>query len=410
MILELAAQNRTEQMKKPISGKPYYLDIMLKIISAAVLLGGAIFLYERVSVSQALLYLLGGLGGFTLYQAHFGFTSAWRKFILYRKGEGLRAHMIMLATASLLFLPFLIKGSIFGHPVEGYVSPVGMSVLIGAFLFGIGMQLGDGCASGTLYHIGGGDVNGIVTLIGFIIGSVIATTHFNWWMNTPHFEPISFIQTFGPMGGYIFQLIIIAVVFVITIMLEKRRNGHWVAPTLKQGNGWKSVFTGPWSLVIGGLLLAIVNTLVLIIQGKPWGITSAFALWGAKIVQLFGGHPEHWSYWTDPARAASLHNPLYMDITTVMDIGMMVGALLAAAVAGRFKKPIHWKRPTRMTIAALCGGVIMGYGARISFGCNIGSYFDGIASFSVHGWLWFASAYIGSMIGVKLRPYCAYEQ
>ncbi|MBE3569357.1 MAG: YeeE/YedE family protein [Bacillales bacterium] len=382
----------------------------MKIISAAVLLLGAVFLYEWISISQALLYLLGGLVGFVLYQAHFGFPSAWRKFILYRKGEGLRAHMIMLAAASLFFLPFLIKGSIFGHSVEGYVFPVGMSVLIGAFLFGVGMQLGDGCASGTLYHIGGGDVNGIVTLIGLIIGSVIATTHFNWWMNTPHFEPISFIQIFGAAGGSFFQLILLAAVFIVTIILEKRRNGRWIAPTLKAGNGWKTVFTGPWSLVIGGLLLAVVNTLVLMIQGKPWGITSAFALWGAKIVKLFGGHPEHWSYWSDPAKAGSLHHPLYMDVTTVMDISVMVGALLAAALDGRFTKPIQWRRPTRMTIAALFGGVIMGYGAQISFGCNIGSYFDGIASFSVHGWLWFASAYIGSMIGVKLRPYCAYKQ
>ena len=30
----------------------------------------------------------------------------------------------------------------------------------------------------------------------------------------------------------------------------------------------------------------------------------------------------------------------------------------------------------------------MGYGARIAFGCNIGAYFGGIASFSLHGWLW----------------------
>lgn len=64
--------------------------------------------------------------------------------------------MIMMAAASALFLPLLVKGSVLGHPVSGYVFGVGVSVIVGAFLFGIGMQLGDGCASGTLYHIGGG--------------------------------------------------------------------------------------------------------------------------------------------------------------------------------------------------------------------------------------------------------------
>ena len=46
----------------------------------------------------------------------------------------------------------------------------------------------------------------------------------------------------------------------------------------------------------------------------------------------------------------------------------------------------------------------MGYGARLSFGCNIGALFSGIASGSVHGWLWFAAAFVGSLGGIFLRP------
>lgn len=53
----------------------------------------------------------------------------------------------MLALAVLLFFPALAAGSLFGQPVSGFVSPVGTSVIVGAFIFGIGMQLGGGCAS-----------------------------------------------------------------------------------------------------------------------------------------------------------------------------------------------------------------------------------------------------------------------
>jgi hypothetical protein len=57
-----------------------------------------------------------------------------------------------------------------------------------------------------------------------------------------------------------------------------------------------------------------------------------------------------------------------------------------------------------MTIVALIDGLMMGYGARLAFGCNIiGVYF------SVHGWIWFVFAFLDSLIGVKLRPYCAYK-
>jgi hypothetical protein len=46
----------------------------------------------------------------------------------------------------------------------------------------------------------------------------------------------------------------------------------------------------------------------------------------------------------------------------------------------------------------------MGYGARLSFGCNIGALFSGIATGSLHGWLWFAAAFVGSFAGIWLRP------
>lgn len=407
--MSVLAKKESTIHTKQAESKPKNLTDFIILIALTVLIGGALFLYFKVSLEQALLFVLGGIGGFVLYQARFGFTSAWRKFILYRQGEGIRAHMIMMLAANVLFLPLLLKGSMFGHPVSGYVFPVGISVLVGAFLFGIGMQLGDGCASGTLYHIGGGDANGIVTLIGFIAGSVIATTHFDFWLNTPHFEPISLIENFGVGFGFLIQFAMLSFVYYISVVIEKRRYGKLISTNLNNAHGWKAIWKGPWPLVLGGIILAVVNALILMIQGKPWGITSAFALWGAKFVQLFGVQPEQWAYWQDPGKLAALQNPLYQDVTTVMDISLMFGALLAAAFAGRYAKAIQWKRPTRMTVGALIGGVLMGYGARLSFGCNIGAYFDGIASFSMHGWLWFAAAFVGSIIGVKLRPYCAYK-
>jgi uncharacterized protein len=407
--LDIVVKKQTNIQAKQETNAPKNPTSFIIAVALVALIGGALFLYSRVSWQQAILYVLGAFGGFVLYQARFGFTTAWRKFILYREGEGIRAQMIMMLVASIFFMPLLLKGSIFGHPVAGNVHDVGISVIVGAFIFGIGMQLGDGCASGTLYHIGGGDANGIVTLIGFIAGSVIATTHFDFWMNTPHFAPISLIHQLGAVGGFLLQLVLLAFVYCVVTVIEKRRHGKLISAKIENKNGWKAIYKGPWSLLAGALLLAVMNVLVLMINGKPWGITSAFALWGAKFVQLFGVDPTEWAYWQDPAKLNALKSPLYQDTTTVMDISLMFGALLAAAFAGRYAKPIQWKRPTRMTIGALIGGLMMGYGTRLAFGCNIGAYFSGIASFSVHGWIWFVFAFLGSIIGVKLRPYCAYK-
>ena len=157
----------------------------------------------------------------------------------------------------------------------------------------------------------------------------------------------------------------------------------------------------------GGVLLAGVNAAILAMSGKPWGVTSAFALWGAKALQAGGFSVQNWAYWQAPANAQALQQSLLFDVTTVLDLGVMLGALLAAALAGRFARPVALRFPVRMLLGALAGGVVMGYGARITFGCNIGAYFGGIASFSLHGWVWMVAAMAGSAIGVRVRPSCA---
>jgi hypothetical protein len=91
-----------------------------------------------------------------------------------------------------------------------------------------------------------------------------------------------------------------------------------------------------------------------------------------------------------------------------MDFGIIAGAMLAAALAGKFAPSLDI--PLRSVLAAVIGGLLLGYGARIAYGCNIGAYFSGIASGSLHGWLWAVFAFAGNMVGVKLRPYFFFEK
>ena len=124
--------------------------------------------------------------------------------------------------------------------------------------------------------------------------------------------------------------------------------------------------------------------------------------WGSKIAAGIGFDVASWSFWSAPARAQALQASVFSDITSVMDFGIVVGALAAAGLAGKFSP--SWKVPLRSLVAAVIGGVLMGYGARLAYGCNIGAYFSGIASASLHGWVWFATALVGSYVGTRLRP------
>ncbi|MCX7602219.1 MAG: YeeE/YedE family protein, partial [Meiothermus sp.] len=59
----------------------------------------------------------------------------------------------------------------------------------------------------------------------------------------------------------------------------------------------------------------------------------------------------------------------------------------------------------RVVLAAVLGGLLMGYGARLAYGCNIGAYIGGVASFSLHGWVWLGMALLGTGVGLRLRPW-----
>ncbi|OOH21707.1 YeeE/YedE family protein [Pseudomonas aeruginosa] len=374
------------------------------LIAFALLVLGGLFLFNAVSARQAILFVVGGALGLTLYHAAFGFTSAWRVFIRERRGAGLRAQMVMLALAVLLFFPALAAGSLFGQPVSGFVSPVGTSVIVGAFIFGIGMQLGGGCASGTLFTVGGGNARMLVTLLFFILGSLIATQHVGWWFALPSLPPISLVAELGLAPALVLSLAVFIGIAGVTVRMEKARHGTLETPPSAEWRGWRRFLRGPWPLVWGTLALALLNFVTLYLAGRPWGITSAFALWGAKIAQGVGLDVGAWAFWQTPANAKALAAPLWEDITSVMDIGIVLGALLAAGLAGRFAPNLDI--PRRSLAAAVIGGLLLGYGARLAYGCNIGAYFSGIASGSLHGWLWLVAAFAGNSVGVRvLRPY-----
>jgi uncharacterized membrane protein YedE/YeeE len=110
-----------------------------------------------------------------------------------------------------------------------------------------------------------------------------------------------------------------------------------------------------------------------------------------------------WAYWQRIGPANDLEQSIFANITSVMNIGIMIGALIAAGLARKFAPSL--KLPMRSLVAAVLGGLLLGYGARIAFGCNIGAYFGGIASTSLHGWLWFAAAFLGSTLGTRIRPF-----
>lgn len=377
-------------------------DRPVVLVTVLALLAVSLFLQHELSLQQALLFLVGVALGVTLLHAAFGFTGGWRRMIRERRGAGVRAQILLLILTCALFFPVL------GHLFPGIgaypaLAPAGISVLVGAFLFGIGMQLGGGCGSGTLFTVGEGQIDMLITLAFFIIGATIGSAHLHWWLALPNLGDVSLIDAFGWLPALIMQLILLAALYTWIRRMELLRYGEVEPLSLPPGEVKfvDRLLFGPWPLWWGALGLAVLNLLTLVVGGHPWSITFAFGLWGTKIWSALGGDVLTWPYWTTGYPAQALDHSVLADHTSVMDFGIILGAILAAAMAGKFapSMPLRWMRIT----AAVSGGLLLGYGARLAFGCNIGGLVAGVASGSLHGWLWLIAGFSGSIVGVRLR-------
>ena len=375
------------------------------LLSSALLVASAVYVFNEHGTFELLALILGAALGICLLQASFGFTTAWRELISKRRGAGIRAQMIMLSLSVLLFFPTLASGELFGQSVSGFIRPLGLSVVAGAFMFGVGMQIASGCASGNLYHLGGGQLRAIPVMAGFSAGALWATADYEWWTTLPQLAPIGLIELLGPITAIALNLILFTAIYQFTKRLEIKAHGALEECQSVGTTSFASkLIAGPWPLIWGAIGLTVLNFATLALMGRPWAVALAYPVWGAKVAQWMELDLEidFWTYWMAPGREEALYNTLSQDPASLMNGGVILGAFLAAAIAGKFT--LKMKMPIQNFLASLLGGVLLGYGATIAYGCNIGAFVGGVVSGSLHGWLWILFAFAGSVIGLKLRP------
>lgn len=170
---------------------------------------------------------------------------------------------------------------------------------------------------------------------------------------------------------------------------------------LRSSEVFKAVLVHPWTYVTGAVVLSILAGALLESTEKAWGVTTALGYWGAWAWQLVGGDPHSWAYYKEVQKgfnAPGLH--FFNDTGTLINLGLVFGALAATLLASQFK--IKRLKSNRQIAAAIIGGLLMGYGARLSFGCNIGSFLSAVPAMSLHGWVYFVSMFTGGYIGAKL--------
>ena len=348
-----------------------------------IVLGFTLFAFVMAGPRAGLLVLVGLGFGLVLEGLRFGFAGPWRMIVTDRDGRGLLAQLIAIALVAVVAFP-LMAGS--GGELVPAHAPVGIGMILGAFVFGAAMQLVMGCGSGTLVNAGSGNLVGLIALAGFIAGSFVGTLHLGWWSSLGGLPVISAQGSFGETGGLVLTLAGLAIVAVIALL--RSAPGKRIPPR---------------RLWIAAVLIASLALANLVIAGQPWGIVYGLGLWGAKIAQAGGADLASTAFWAAEGNATRLSESILTDVTSLTNIGLLIGAF--AVMRWRADPGAQTQALTLASYGAvLLAALVLGYSARMAFGCNVGAFFSGISTGSLHGWVWLVAAFAGSILGIKLRP------
>jgi len=211
---------RTSSKKAPKKSQiPYGAALLV------VLIGFGIFLATR-SANLSLFWLIGCCFGFILQKSRFCFTASLRDPALTGSTSVTRAVLIAFAFTSIAFTAIKYGAYLKGLPIPGqsYVVPISLATAAGAFIFGIGMVIAGGCASGTLMRVGEGFGMQILSLVFFVIGSLWGAHDFGWWKLNfiVHGPQIFSRDLFGWLGVIFIRLLVIAGLYILADKWENR--------------------------------------------------------------------------------------------------------------------------------------------------------------------------------------------
>ena len=359
------------------------------ILKRGGLIVAAVFVVLAVAALAGARYglmLAVGLGfGLALEGLRFGFAGPWRAMILRREPSGLWAQLLAIGIVTVFALPLIASH---GGELSGAQAPIGFAMIAGAFVFGVAMQVVLGCGSGTLVNAGSGNPVSLVALPFFAIGSFAGAYHLFWWTGLGALP----IMNFEGWSGVLITLGLLSAVAVVA----------WKVAT-------PEARVLPRRLVVVAVVIAALALANLLISGQPWGVVYGLGLWVAKGAVAAGVDLSGSAFWAAPATAERVTSSILTDYTSLTDIGIILGAFFVASwrVGGLSAKLPSL--PARAWVGTIVAGFLLGYSSRLAFGCNVGAYFSGISTGSLHGWVWFAAAFVGSIYGIKLRPILGLE-
>lgn len=217
-----ASSRISSRKRKP---KKSQLPIGIAVITILIIIG---ILLSVISAKLGLFWVIGLCFGFILQKSRFCFTASMRDPYLTGSTSLTRAVLIAFAVTSIGFTVIKYFAFSNGLPIPGqsYVVPISFATAVGAFMFGIGMVIAGGCASGTLMRVGEGFHIQLISLFFFVVGSLWGAHDFGWWKLNFILKGKSIFMPdiFGWFGAIVIQLAVIFILYILALKWENKKS------------------------------------------------------------------------------------------------------------------------------------------------------------------------------------------
>ncbi|HZK24005.1 MAG TPA: YeeE/YedE family protein [Oscillospiraceae bacterium] len=334
--------------------------------------------------------IFGLIFGYIIQRSRFCFAACFRDIFLIRNTAQTRAVLVALFinTLSFALVHFFTAGSL---GTAGRVYPVGVHTLVGGLFFGFGMVIAGSCLSGCLTRIGEGNLMQIGTLFGLLLGSLLGAWHLNWWLPTIIAStPTIFLpDVVGWQAAQVLQLSIISLLYFTAAKYGGAKDLWSIFK--QQGKIW------PYGK--GAVYLALANTMLFALWHRSWGISSGLTHLAGGLAAWLGLPVSSWQYFQHQLFRENTTAILLKHPIIYLALAMVLGSFVASVRHHEFR--LRKPRTNKYYYSALVGGIMMGYGSRLALGCNIGALLTGIASLSLHGWVFALAVFIGAYGGSK---------
>jgi len=301
--------------------------------------------------------LIGVLFGVILQRGRICFNSAFRDVLIFKDNYLMRLAALTLGLESITLLIFAQAGIITLNP-----KPLNwIGNIVGGFIFGIGMVLAGGCASGVTYRTGEG-----MTTAWFAALAYALTAHatkkglFSGWIKWLSNYTVTVSNTnpvYAPKTGPTIATVLgispwIASIIFLALML-------WYAFGVKN----KSQRPSKLNWIAASVLIAILAPIAW------WASASTGRNYGLGIT---GG-------WINLVSVYANNASLNWEGAEIL--GIIIGAAISAIAGKEFK--LRMPKNPKTYAQVLLGGFLMGFGAVTAGGCNIGHFLTGVPTLAI---------------------------